>query len=279
MRKPLEPFAIGSPRNPRYKNWLKLLDGRGIKKQEQAILAGRRFIEEILEQFPERALALLAPVSARPPFPKGLEALAERLPPRAAVYALPPELFASLDIYGIKEPLLLVSAPAPPDWNRELEDGLTVFLPFQNPINLGTCIRSAAAFGARVVLLEEAATPYLPKCLRASGPSIFQAPPSRGPSLRELAELAAGKNLPLYGLSPRGGNIYKTAFPRRLGLVAGLEGPGLDDCWPAERRLSIPMQGRVESLNAAVSMSIGMALYCAAHSIYGPALCSTRGLK
>lgn len=261
MREPLE---IGSAQNPRYKNWLKLLDGRGIRKQEQAILAGRRFIEEILEQFPERALALLAPAGKA----DSTKSLAEKLPPQAAVYALPPELFANLDIYGIKEPLLLVSAPAPPVWDSELEDGLTVFLPFQNPINLGTCIRSAAAFGARVVLLREAATPYLPKCLRASGPSIFQAPPSQGPGLRELAELTAEKDLPIYGLSPRGPSLYQAALPRRMGLVAGMEGPGLDDCWPLERRLSIPMQGRVESLNAAVSMSIGMSFYCAKNPAY-----------
>lgn len=254
-----ELLEIASPQNPRYKNWLKLLDGRGIKKQEQALLAGRRFIEEVLEQFPDRALALLAPASKS----DSLKPLAAKLPSRAAVCLLPPELFASVDIYGIKEPLLLISAPAPPAWNRELEDGLTIFLPFQNPINLGTCIRSAAAFGARVVLLKEAASPYLPKCLRASGPSIFQAPPCQGPSLRELAELAVQKNLPIYGLSPRGASLYQADLARRMGLVAGMEGPGLDGYWPPERRLSIPMQGQVESLNAAVSMSIGMSFYCA----------------
>ena len=262
MPERLEPFEIGSPQNPRYKNWLKLLDGRGIRKQEQAILAGRRFIEEILEQFPERVLALLAP-AALVAKPENLDGLSEKLPPAAALYVLPPELFAALDIYGTRDPLLLVSAPPPPAWNNELEDGLTVFLPFQNPINLGTCIRSAAAFGARVVLLREAASPYLPKCLRASGPSIFQAPPLQGPSLRELAELTISEFWPIYGLSPRGESLYTAALPRRLGLVAGLEGPGLDDCWPLERRLSIPMQGQVESLNAAVSMSIGMSFYCA----------------
>ncbi|CAK7021551.1 MAG: hypothetical protein DELT_02425 [Desulfovibrio sp.] len=32
---------ISNAQNPRYKSWLKLLDGRGIKKQQTALIAGR----------------------------------------------------------------------------------------------------------------------------------------------------------------------------------------------------------------------------------------------
>jgi len=49
-----------------------------------------------------------------------------------------------------------------------------------------------------------------------------------------------------------------------MGLVAGLEGPGLDTYWPLEKRLSIPMSRQVESLNASVAMSIAMSFYRAA---------------
>lgn len=242
-------IEISSATNPRYKSWLKLLEGRGVKKHGQALLAGPKIIREVLARHPERALGLIAR--------RAEEAKALPLPPETPLYLLPGELFAALDIYGIKAPILLVSAPPPPRWDGALPGGLSIFLPFQNPINLGTCIRSAAAFGAAVVLLAEAASPYLPKCLRASGPAVFQVPLFQGPGLKDLAAMPG---LPIYALSADGPDIYSFAFPERLGLVAGLEGPGLDAFWPRERRLSIPMRPGVESLNAAVAMSIGMAL-------------------
>jgi tRNA G18 (ribose-2'-O)-methylase SpoU len=256
-------IEISSAQNPRYKNWLKLLDGRGIKKNAQALVAGRRFIDEILSMFPERAQGILTP------YPD-IGDIGLTLPENCPVYILSAPLFAALDIYGIKEPILLISAPPLEAWPFEHHSAqgsvlpaatgdLTVFIPFQNPINLGTTIRSAAAFGVTTVLLREAATPYLPKSLRASGPAVFQTPLYQGPSLKELAELS----LPIYALSPRGENIFSFDFPQKMGLVAGLEGPGLDAYWPQEKRLSIPMTGQVESLNAAVSMSIAMFCYTA----------------
>ena len=241
---------ISSAQNPRYKNWLKLLDGRGIKKQEMALIAGRKVLGEFLQQFPERVQGVI--------LKKVEDAASLAVPEDCPLYLLPPDLFAALDIYGIREPLLLVSAPLLPEWNGNLAEGLTVFLPFQSPINLGTTIRSAAAFGATVVLLHEAAMPYLPKCLRASGPAIFQVPLFRGPSLEQLATYG---HLPIFALSPKGENIFGfpfAAYPG-MGLVAGMEGPGLDAFWPEEKRLSIPMASNVESLNASVAMGIAMA--------------------
>ena len=241
---------ISSAQNPRYKNWLKLLDGRGIRKQEMALIAGRKVLDEYLRQFPDRVVGVIVKKAEDA---EGLPA-ADGCP----VYLLPGDLFAALDIYGIRGPLLLASAPPLPVWDGTLPEGLTVFLPFQSPINLGTTIRSAAAFDASVVVLREAAMPYLPKSLRASGPAIFQVPLFQGPGLEELA---AGGNLPVFALSPRGKSIFDFPFEEygNIGLVAGMEGPGLDEYWPEARRISIPMAARVESLNASVAMSIAMA--------------------
>ena len=241
-------MEISSAQNPRYKTWLKLLDARGIKKHGQALLFGRKIIDEVLGQFAGRVDGII--------IRREEDAAGLAMPAECPVYLLPHDLFAALDIYGIKGPILLVSAPPLPRWDETLPQGLTVFLPFQNPINLGTTIRSAAALGASVVLLQEAATPYLPKCLRASGPAIFQVPLFQGPSLEQLAGYGA---LPIFALSPKGENIFSFPFMETMGLVAGMEGPGLDAYWPVEKRLSIPRASQVESLNAAVAMGIAMA--------------------
>ncbi len=254
-------LEIQSSQNQRYKSWIKLLDSRGIKKQGQAIISGRSFWDEIVRNYPEKVEAILT---------TSVEQLADlSIPKDVIVYVLSQELFANLDIYGVKAPLLLISAPEPEAWNEGLNSGLTIFLPFQNPINLGTCIRNAAALGAEVVLLKEAATPYLPKCLRASGPAIFQTPIWQGPSIKELADY---KHLPIYALSPCGTNLFDFDFPQTMGFVAGMEGPGLDEFWPLAKRLSIPMQEKVESLNAAVAM--GMAMACRLAKIHGQTILS-----
>ncbi len=251
-------IEIASTQNPRYKSWIKGLEGRGIKKSGEAIFAGKTFLRETLEQFPHRVLAILARNTEEIlPFVNDKVDFSS-LPP---VYILPKDLFANLDIYGTNAPLLLISAPEPEPWPVKLEPGLTLFLPFQNPINLGTIIRSAAAMGASVVVLKEAANLYHPKTLRAAGPAIFQTKLWRGPDLPALAKLLCEfefSQLPIFALSPKGENLFKFNFPTSIGLVAGPEGPGLDDVWPASKRLSIPMQAGVESLNAAAAVDMAM---------------------
>lgn len=244
-------LEITSAQNPRYKNWLKALEGRGIKKNKEAILSGKKFLAEVLTACPERVVAILA---------RHVDELNSFIPnnPQHPLYILSKELFAALDIYGTDAPLLVISAPQPPVWDERLDCALTLFLPFQNPINLGTIIRSAAALDAKVVVLKEAANIYHPKTLRAAGPAIFSASIKHGPSLAELAEIST---LPLYALSLAGNNIFNFDFPEPLGLVAGMEGPGLENLWPAKRRLTIPMQAAVESLNAAASVDIALGAF------------------
>lgn len=249
-------FSISSAQNHHYKAWRSLLDGRGIKKQQEAIISGPKIIREILQLFSGRAKGLILR------HPDELNFLGNISLPAPetgfTIFQLSAELFTPLDIYGIDAPLLIIDAPPLPAWDETLPQGLTLFLPFQNPINLGTTIRSAAALGIPVVLLKEAASPYLPKSLRASGPALFQTEIRQGPSLEELSRHC--RCLPLYALSPAGRNIFQFDFPPNCGLVAGMEGPGLTGEWPEDRKLSIPMRAGVESLNAA--MAVSMALGC-----------------
>lgn len=247
-----KPFAINSRQNPRYKSWLKALEGRGVRKTGEAILAGRKFGSEVLANFPDRVSGVLAQSES---MAAGLEQAAKSQ--EWPLYILPADMFAELDIYGTGAPLLIIKATELPLWNGQLAEGLTIFLPFQNPINLGTTIRSAAAFGAEVVILREAVNLYHPKTLRAAGPALFKARLQQGPDLQELASYT---HLPLYALALQGDNLFNFDFPAQMGLVAGREGPGLEDIWPQQKRLSIPMQPGVESLNAAAAMDMAMAV-------------------
>ena len=251
------PVEIASRQNPRYKGWLKLLTGRGQAKSGQALVAGPKFIREIMDRHPERVLGLLArrPEEAPPG------------PPDQPLYLVRPEIWPDLDPSGAGPPLLLLSPPPLPLWSGALAEGLTVFLPCQDPGNLGSAIRTCAALGVRPVILREAASPWHPKSLRASGPAVLDAGLEQGPSLAELAETDQPG---LFGLSPRGRNLLEASLGPRAGFVFGLEGPGLPRHWPPERLLAIPMRPGPESLGVAAALAVALGWWLARPGLAPP---------
>ena len=236
-----------SAQNATYKDLKKLLTAKGMKKQNQALVSGTKQIRDIIAQCPDKCLAWISWSENQPP--------PEYLPSRAAWYRLTPELFDTLDVLGTRAPLLLVEIPSIPPWQPEagLPLGCTVLVPFQDPENVGAVIRSAVAFGAEnIVLLAEAAYPFHPRAIRASGGAVMHTNLMQGPSIGELPA-----DLPVVALSMSGMPLFEFAFPQSFALLPGMEGPGLP------RRLkknavSIPMSPKVESLNAAAAAAIAL---------------------
>jgi tRNA G18 (ribose-2'-O)-methylase SpoU len=153
--------------------------------------------------------------------------------------------------------LLLVSVPEIAVWSDAdpWPEGCTLFVPFQDPENVGAVIRSAAAFGvARVVLLREAAHPFHPKSARAAGPTLLQVPLLQGPSIQDLR----CEHAPLIALSTDGPELGSVPFPEHFGLVAGLEGPGLPAHLRTGARVQISIAPGVDSLNAAAAVAVAL---------------------
>ena len=248
------PFRIESPNNPRFKSWEGLLESRGIRKQGEFLLAGRKTVPEALERHAGRFTAVLV-TSER-------EVAGWNLPEDMTVYELTPRLFAELDPAGTRFPILLGTVPDMPAADRAAPpQGLELVLALGDPANLGAVLRSAAAFGAaRVILLQESVHPFHPKCLRAAANAQFELDLHTGPSFRELAN-AAG---PIVALDAGGESLSTYKWPRDVRLVLGEEGQGV----PADlsaTRLSVPTTGKVESLNATVAASVAMYGYYAGH--------------
>lgn len=238
---------IESEDNRVFKQLVKALSGRGIRKSDTALVSGTKIVDDILRASPEISEAWISTSKHAPP--------PGALPARAAWYELSPALFRKLDVSGTDAPLLLVATPALMPWRAEdgFVPGCNVLVPFQDPENVGAVIRSAVAFAAaRVILLAESAHPYHPKAVRASGGAVFVAHLLQGPSLDQLPA-----SLPIVALSAEGTDVANFVFPDRFGLLPGIEGPGLPERFRA-RALSIPMSGGVESLNAASAASIAL---------------------
>jgi len=172
-------------------------------------------------------------------------------------YRFSDDLFHVLDCTGTHAPLLLVKVPELTAWSDEAvwPEGCTLFIPFQDPENVGAVIRSAAAFGvAHVVLLRGAAHPFHPRSSRAAGPTLFQVPLRLGPSIEELRPRGA----PLIVLATDGPELAAAPWPKRFGLVAGIEGPGLPAALREGPRRHIAIAPGVESLNAATATAIAL---------------------
>ncbi|HWE37006.1 MAG TPA: 16S rRNA (guanine(527)-N(7))-methyltransferase RsmG [Isosphaeraceae bacterium] len=239
---------VASPSNPTFKLARDLLTGRGIREHGRALLSGPKPVAEVLERFPQYVESwITGPDGPSPP---------ESVAPLHWLRLAGP-LFRELDTAGTHAPLLMARLPEMPAWSAEAPwpDGCTLFLPFQDPENVGAALRSAAAFGvARVVLLREAAHPFLPKAARAAGTALFQVPLWTGPSLRDLD----ASTVPLIALATDGPALADEPFPDRFGLVPGLEGPGLPDHLRDGPRRRIPIAPGVESLNAAVATAVAL---------------------
>jgi len=242
--------VITSSQNPIFRDWKRLLTGRGMKKQARALVAGAKIVSDAVSVFPDRCEAWIT-TGDNMPGPPG----------NFPHYRLAPELFQTLDVFGTRSPLLVVCPPEIQPWSPEagLPPGLSVLVPFQDPENVGAVIRSAVAFGAdRVILLEESAHPFHPKTLRASGGAVLSARLFAGPRITDLPT-----DLPLTPLSKEGSAISDYRFPDPCGLLAGVEGQGLPSVWRA-RAVSIPIRSEVESLNASAGVAIALYLWSAA---------------
>jgi 16S rRNA (guanine(527)-N(7))-methyltransferase RsmG len=237
---------ITSDANPTFQRCRDVLGGPGIRKHGEAILAGSRICAEVQARFPDYVLGWLTDT-------KGAA------PPVASIpwYRFSEPLFKRLDVVGTHAPLLLVKVPEFEVWSDDAPwpEGCTIFVPFQDPENVGAVIRSAAAFGAaRVVLLREAAHPFHPRASRAAGPAILQVPILTGPAVGALRVAA----VPLIALDTTGPELSPAGWPDRFGLVVGVEGPGLPDALRQGERRRIAIEPGVESLNAATAAAVAL---------------------
>lgn len=239
--------VLESESNALFKDLKKLLGGRGVKKQGRTLVCGARLTAEALERLPSHCLSWISSGDRHPPpasAPNSMEWL-----------QLSPNLFQTLDVFGTKNPIILVEAPRPEAWHPQngLPDGCSLLVPFQDPENVGAVIRTATAFDVdQIVMLAESANPFHPKAVRASAGTVFSARLFQGPALSDLPQ-----NLPVVALAASGQALAQTQFPPSFCLLTGMEGPGLPPQWQTNA-VAIPMASNVESLNAAVATAIAL---------------------
>jgi 23S rRNA (guanosine2251-2'-O)-methyltransferase len=128
-----------------------------------------------------------------------------------------------------------------------------------DPRNLGAVIRSAAGAGATgVVLPAHGAVAITPAVSRASAGAVEHLPVAVVPNLARYLNEVKGPRLWVYAADAAGMPMAEADLAGGLALVFGAEGKGLR---PLVRKacdaaVSIPLAGRVESLNVSVAAAV-----------------------
>jgi RNA methyltransferase, TrmH family len=137
---------------------------------------------------------------------------------------------------------------------------LVVLVDVRDPGNVGTIIRSADAAGAAgVICCAGSGDLYNPKAVRSSAGSIFHIPVVVAPSSSETLTTLGTAGVRRLSTVIRGGEDYSSVdLSGRVAIVLGNEasGIGTDLDMSFDGSITIPIEGRAESLNVAMTASV-----------------------
>ena len=156
---------------------------------------------------------------------------------------------------GILAVLPLAKLPIP-----DLTNFILIPDQIRDPGNLGTLLRTAAATGVQAVLLPpETADAFAPKVVRAGMGAHFRLP-IHSMTWEEIEQMCKSANLSVYLADMGGKSCWETDLRQPLALIVGGEAEGASEQARkvANQQISIPMMGKMESLNAGVAGSVLM---------------------
>lgn len=157
--------------------------------------------------------------------------------------------------YAALSDILAAAADRGEDPFLILLDGVT------DPHNLGAIVRSAECAGAHgVVIPERRAAGLTPAAAKAAAGALNHMPIARVKNLNRAIEELKEQNIWVIGTAMDGEDALSADLSGPIALVIGSEGEGisrltLEKC---DRTISLPMKGRIESLNASVAAGILM---------------------
>ena len=155
-----------------------------------------------------------------------------------------------------------ISDTQTPQKGTEKKEMLLVLDNLQDPGNLGTMVRTGEGAGITGIIMNKTTVDlFNPKTIRSTMGSIYRVPYLITEHLPDLLDELHKENIRLYAAHLKGDTYYDAFdFTGACGFLIGNEGNGLSDeiaeC--ADCYLKIPMEGKVESLNAAVSAALLM---------------------
>jgi len=248
--------TISSLQNPQIKEAAKLKDAKERGRQGLILIEGSR----------EISLALAAGVKLEKLFYCQEYSLGREDPSLFAdkknIINVSPEVFKKLAYREHPEGFLAVARPkflGLADVKLKDKPLVIIIESVEKPGNLGAILRSADAAGVDAVIVGDAKTDiYNPNVIRASLGTVFAnqvAVSSTEKILRWLKE----KKIKSFATLPLADKVYtKADYTGPSAIVIGTEDVGLSNLWSqkADEKIKIDMKGKIDSLNASVSLAV-----------------------
>ncbi|WP_026584354.1 TrmH family RNA methyltransferase [Bacillus sp. J33] len=239
---------IQSAKNPKIKEWKKLLTKKERDKTGTFLVEGFHLVEEALAA--NRILEII--ISENKDMPSGWD------------YGDIPVTMVTDEIIGMladtETPQGIIAVCEQAQSSADLEGTRYLLIDaVQDPGNLGTMIRTADAAGLDAVIVGEGSVDvYNPKVLRSAQGSHFHLPVLRG-SLFNWINRLKENNVPVFGTALENAREYtEYGSIDSFSLLVGNEGSGVNQelLTQTTANLYIPIFGKSESLNVAVAAGI-----------------------
>jgi 23S rRNA (guanosine2251-2'-O)-methyltransferase len=226
----------------------------GLRAVREALKAGARPLQRLLVLRTDRQFGDLVQI-----------ARAKRVP----VHVEPPAAFDRLVPHGKHQGVIAFAAAKSYSSTEEIlerapvrgEPPFVIILDgVEDPHNLGAALRTAEAAGVHGVFIpERRAAGLTPAVAKVSAGAIDHVPVSRVGNLTHLIAELKERGLWVYAVEPAAPARY-TAIDMTgpLALVLGGEGEGIRPgvLKACDGRISIPMKGKVESLNLSAAVAV-----------------------
>ncbi|MGH8849412.1 MAG: TrmH family RNA methyltransferase [Casimicrobiaceae bacterium] len=246
---------ISSSDNPRLKEAARLIaSSRERRKSGRCVLEGEHLVDVYARRYgpPETMLVAESAVDR-----VEVRALLARVPPARTLVVAESAWAELAQLPAAVAVLAVVTAPVP--GVERAADFCLLLESVQDPGNVGSILRSAAAAGVTQVFMSpQCAFAWSPKVLRAGQGAHFHLAIFEGIDLGGWARAYRGRVVAM--VAADGESLHEADLIGPVAVAIGNEGSGLSDELVAAARLrvTIPMPGGFESLNAAAAAAIAL---------------------
>lgn len=246
---------LASAHNPTLKHLAKLLDNpRYRRQQQQTVLEGIHLLQTCFQAaYPIEQVVVPESKLNHPE----IQAVLSRLNPETVCVAAPNSLSKITALTHAEEIMTLIRLPETP--NPPTKGDCVVLEDVQDPGNVGTILRSAAAAGVQqIILSEKSADVWSPKVLRAAMGAHFLLNIFPHTDLHQWRQHYRDA-VRATALSPiRPHSLYALNLAPPCAWIFGNEGSGVSErlLQQADQTVTIPMIGQTESLNVAMAATV-----------------------
>ncbi len=256
-------MLITSKDNPSIKEYIKLRDKSKYRRETGLfVLEGARIATDAVKENAPIRYAFITQ-EAKEKYPEAAALLADAL--GDSLYDITADICARISDTGSSQGIFLVLQRLDkPVSLYTINNGskFVILNNLQDPGNVGTILRCADACGISGVFLCGGCDLYNPKLVRSTMGSLFRLPISTEYEYYELLEMLSSKGVLTFAsvIDKDAHSVREFDFSGSCAVVIGNEGNGLsrEEAAACADRITIKMNGNIDSLNAATAASIIM---------------------